>query len=186
MEQQDIISIDVIIEIESHIDQNFTSYDNLKCYFALKKAKIPPKMPILVHFSIIEKSKFQICGWKRLKLSHFHIIQWFQALKWAVGSIIMKWWWKTSNFAIFHQKSTKKPRTSQLWALRQKREKFLAISWLVNPIRYILNSSYWANEENRRQGPSSAQECPFLPHHPWILPSLKNWESFHNSYRTSF
>ena len=60
--QQHIISIDVIIEIESHIDQNFTSYDNLKCYFELKKAKIPPKMPILAHFSITEKSKIQKCG----------------------------------------------------------------------------------------------------------------------------
>ena len=60
--QQHIISIDVIIEIESHIDQNFTSYDNLKCYFELKKAKIPPRMPIFTHFSITEKSKIQKCG----------------------------------------------------------------------------------------------------------------------------
>ena len=60
--EQHIISTDVITGIESHIDQNFTSYDNLKCYFALKKAKIPPKMPILAHFSIIEKSKFQRSG----------------------------------------------------------------------------------------------------------------------------
>ena len=41
--QQHIISIDVIIEIESHIDQNFISYDNLKCYFELKKGKNTPQ-----------------------------------------------------------------------------------------------------------------------------------------------
>ena len=60
--QQHIISTDVTIGIESHIDQNFTSYDNLKCYFELKKAKIPPKIPIFALFLIIETSKCEICS----------------------------------------------------------------------------------------------------------------------------
>ena len=57
--QQNIISIDVIIGVEMHIDQYFTCYNHQK---RSEMAKIPKNPPILAHFSLIEKSKSQKCG----------------------------------------------------------------------------------------------------------------------------